>query len=99
MDTFSYTFSPPYQPLLTFFFFLPVPCDFEQALHVLLHVVVLSEAKLQAGVFLISHSCFAFQPLLQFWLPNRQWLSASVVLIENSGVIKAPIHDAGLDVV
>lgn len=59
-----------------FFFFLPVPCDFEQALHVLLHVVVLSEAKLQAGVFWSPTAALPFSPCYSFGclIGNGYWL-------------------------
>lgn len=76
-------------------FFSPVPCDFEQALHVLLHVGVVSEAKLQAGVFWSS-------TLLLLWghdtvlVADSQWLLTSVGLIASLGVIKLPVMMQGL---
>lgn len=77
-------------------FILPVACDFEQALHVLLHVVVASEAKLQAGVFWSPTATLPFSPYYSFGclIGNGYWLLLG--WFENSGVIKLPFMTQGL---
>lgn len=72
--------------------FLPAPCDFEQALHVLLHVVVVSEAKLHAEVFWSPTVALPLSPYYSSGclIGSGYWLLLGW-LIERSGVIKLPV--------